>query len=318
MLEFYPISTSSSLQVLIEQCNTIMFSLFLEAWTNLDGMGAANFPEHPGSYGFLPELLCSWRQGHWTSAQGLPCVFLQRMGPLRGSDSGQSRKRLCSAVHHRGEGKGCSHVWKCIPSSPAAATLWLLSLQFTLRPLNAVTNSKLSYLTPLWYLTLFTPMIIASFLKLFPLESKRAFLGIIVLSLFLRSSSVTACNAKVEQNITFSPLFLAILTAAPPTSSLVRISVLNFFQINKLNSLWDIATWLQTWHIWSSVASHPAKVDPSSLLPFNYWHSYLIKLKHKRIIFDFSLCHVLHIHSPRFNKAFVKMNLASSLCFASP
>lgn len=104
------------------QDHTIISSLFLEAWKNCNRMGAANFPEHPGSYGFLPEFLCSWWQGHWSSAQGLPCLLFQRMGPLRGSDCGQSRKCLRSTIHRGGEGKArVSHV--CVGSLSA---VWLL------------------------------------------------------------------------------------------------------------------------------------------------------------------------------------------------
>lgn len=43
---------------------------------------------------------------------------------------------------------------------------------------------------------------------------------------------------------------------------------------------------IKTWHILNSVVSHSAELDPSSFLPFSFWHSYLLKLKHQRIIFD--------------------------------
>lgn len=105
--------------------HTIITSLLLEGWKNLNGMGATNFPEHPGSYGILQEFLCSWGQSHWSSAQGLPRFFLQRMGPLGGSDRGQSGKRLCSTIHRGGEGK--AKVFTCLKwghSSPSA--VWLL------------------------------------------------------------------------------------------------------------------------------------------------------------------------------------------------
>lgn len=123
-LGFHPTSTSPP----PKYCTwpTIISSLFLEGWKNLNGMGAANFSEHPGSYGFLQEFLCSWGQSHWSSAQGLPSLFLQRMGPLGGSDSGQSRKRLCSTIHRGGEGK--ARVFTCLKwghSSPFA--VWLRS-----------------------------------------------------------------------------------------------------------------------------------------------------------------------------------------------
>lgn len=74
------------------------------------------------------------------------------------------------------------------------------------------------------------------------------------------------------------------------------------------------AYWMlpQTWHILNSTASHSAKLDPSSLFPFSFWHSYLLKRKHQRIIFDSYFSHILHIHSPRSNKPFVKVNFASN------
>lgn len=103
--------------------HTVISSLFLEGWKNLNGMGAANFPEHPGSYGFLQEFLYSWGQSHWASAQGLPGFFLQRMGPLGGSDSGQSRKRLCSTIHRGGEGK--ARVFTCLKWGHSPSAVWL-------------------------------------------------------------------------------------------------------------------------------------------------------------------------------------------------
>lgn len=56
---FHSTSTSSPPSPSTVWDYVIIFYLFLEAWKNLNRMGAANFPEHPGSYCFLPEFLCS-------------------------------------------------------------------------------------------------------------------------------------------------------------------------------------------------------------------------------------------------------------------
>lgn len=72
-------------------------------------------------------------------------------------------------------------------------------------------------------------------MRLLPLDSETPFLGMLVLSVFL-TPSCTVCGAGVEQNFTFGPLLLAVLTTAGPTATLVHISLLNSVQINMLNS----------------------------------------------------------------------------------
>lgn len=47
------------------------------------------------------------------------------------------------------------------------------------------------------------------------------------------------------------------------------------------------------------------------LLPFHFWHSSSLTMKHQRITSDFSFSQVLHILFLRSNQSFVKSNLAS-------
>lgn len=164
------------------------------------------------------------------------------MGPLRGSDCGQSRKCLCSAVHRGGEGKArVSHV--CVGSLSAVwllrPLLWKCILSSLLRT-TQIQWPMLPYLASLQYLTSFTPGITL------PSGSVRPFLRvgewILVFSLFLTSPSFTVYN--VEQNFT-----LAVLTVLFHASALVQISLLNSVHMNALNSLLDVAAGPQMWHI---------------------------------------------------------------------
>ena len=136
----------------------------------------------------------------------------------------------------------------------------------------------------------------------------RPFLGvgewILVFSLFLTSPSFTVCNVGIKPNFT-----LAVLTVSFHACILVQISLLNSVHMNTLNSLWDVATRLQTWHMWVQL--------PATLQNWGFLHSFLsgflfiFQAKRQRIIFYFSFSHILHIHSPRSNKSFVKMNQGS-------